>query len=110
MIPHIRPEMQACIDSCMDCHAMCIGSVSHHCLETGGEHVEKSHVRLLLACAEMCRATAAIMLMGVEQHKQVCRLCADICIACAQSCDKLDMQDCMRACRECAEDCRSMAA
>jgi hypothetical protein len=118
---HFRPEelamhhqdinMQACIDDCLRCHQACFGMASHHCLEVGGKHLEAEHMRLMLACAEICRAAAAVMLTGVEQHKMVCAACAEICEACARSCEAIgDMDSCVEACRRCAESCRRMAA
>ena len=103
--------MQACIDACLRCHDTCLTMASQHCLELGGEHVAPGHFRLMLACAEICRAAAAIMMIGVDQHARVCAACAEICDACAQSCERVgDMQDCVQACRTCAESCRQMAA
>lgn len=104
-------EMRACIDACTRCHQTCLGMAAGHCLELGGKHVEPGHLRLMLACAEICRSSAAVMLAQVEQHATVCRACADICEACADDCARIgDMDECVAACRACAESCRSMAA
>ncbi len=35
-------------------------------------------MRLLLACAEICRAAASVMLIGAPQHKSICAACAEI--------------------------------
>ncbi len=32
-------EMQACIDECLRCYRICLGTAMTHCLEAGGEHV-----------------------------------------------------------------------
>lgn len=104
-------EMQACIDDCLRCHGTCLGMAMTHCLETGGRHVEPGHFRLMMACAEICRAAANLMLIGTAHHRRSCALCAEICEDCARSCAELDdMQDCVEACRRCAESCRRMAA
>jgi hypothetical protein len=82
-----------------------------HCLEQGGSHVAPPHFRLMMACAEACRAAAHVMLTGHSAHKASCAACAEICTACAEDCAKLDgMEDCVTACRRCAESCRKMAA
>ena len=105
------PAMQACIDACLACYRTCLSTAMNHCLEMGGEHGEKSHFSLMMACAEMCRASAHIMLTGSDLHRHSCRACAEICAACADDCARLDgMEDCVRACRACAEECRRMAA
>jgi hypothetical protein len=104
------PEMQACIDQCLNCYQTCIGMAMSHCLEQGGRHVEPVHFRLMISCAEICRASAHIMLTGTEAHKASCGACAEICTACAESCETLDgMKACVAACRACAESCRKMA-
>lgn len=104
-------EIKACIEECLRCHSMCLGTASHHCLERGGKHVEPAHFRLMLACAEICRSAADMMLVGAEQHKRVCAICADVCQACAKSCEAVgDMQECIEACQRCEESCRRMSA
>ena len=103
--------MRACIEECLRCYQTCLGMASHHCLEAGGKHVEPRHLRLMLACAEICRTSAHFMLLGTEHHKHTCAECADVCEDCARSCEQVgDMQECVEACRRCAESCRKMAA
>lgn len=102
--------MQACIDECLKCFTTCLGMASTHCLEAGGKHVAPEHFRLMMACAEMCRTSASIMLIGTSVHAHTCRACAEICEACAKSCEALDgMQECAEQCRRCAKTCREMA-
>ncbi len=104
-------DMKACVEECLRCHAVCLGMASHHCLVAGGKHVAVAHFRLMLACAEACQSAANFMLIRTDKHKAMCGLCAEICEACAASCEQLgDMQDCVDACRRCAQSCRSMAA
>lgn len=104
------PAMQRCIAQCTSCHEVCLQHAARHCLELGGAHVEPEHFRLMLACAEICRTSAAIMSIGVPQHAGVCAACAEICTACADSCDAIEgMQACADACRACAESCAAMA-
>ena len=108
---HQSPQMQSCIQECLTCYSTCLGMLTSHCLQAGGKHMEAGHVRLMMACAEMCRASAAMMLIGTEHHKNTCRECAEVCEACAQRCEQVgDMDECVRQCRACAESCRKMAA
>ena len=103
-------EMQACVDACLNCYRTCITMAMSHCLEQGGRHVEPTHFRLMMSCAEICRTSAHIMLTGAEVHRATCGACAEICAACAESCEKLDgMEECVAACSACAEACRKMA-
>lgn len=106
-------EMQRCIQECLNCHSICLQSVTY-CLQMGGKHAEPSHVRLLLDCAEICQTSANFMLRGSELHGRTCGVCAEVCEACARSCDQMGddamMRACADACRRCAESCRHMAA
>lgn len=103
-------SMQSCIDACTECHQMCLQTAMNLCLESGGEHVEPEHLRLMLSCAEICQTSTNFMLMSSEYSNQVCQVCAEICEACASSCEQMEgMEDCAEICRECAEICREMA-
>ena len=107
---HQSPAMQSCIEECLRCYQTCSGVLMTHCLAAGGKHLEPDHVRIMMACAEMCRTSAAMMLIGTEHHRHTCRECAEICVECAQSCEQVgDMDDCVRQCRVCAASCRTMA-
>jgi hypothetical protein len=104
-------EMRRCVDDCLACHRVCLTTLSQHCLDVGGKHIEPRHTRLMLACAEICRTSAFFMELGTEFHKRTCAVCADVCAECAKSCEGFDdMQECAEACRRCAESCRRMAA
>lgn len=106
----VSAELNACIDACLDCFRSCQQGAVIHCLELGGKHVEPQHFRLMLDCAEICRATAALMLNGSSFYSDVCKTCAEICRACAKSCREMGgMDDCVSACERCADSCEQMA-
>ncbi len=108
---NIPPQTQSCIEQCLKCYATCTFEAMNHCLEAGGAHVEPTHFRLMASCAEICRTSAHFMLIGVDQHKQICAACAAVCRECAASCEGLDgMEECARICRSCADSCERMAA
>ena len=108
---HLSKDMQTCIEACSHCHMTCLSMASNHCLEAGGQHVAPEHFRLMMACSEICRTSATLMLIGMPQHKPVCAACATICDDCADSCEQVGgMEACVEACRRCAESCRRMAA
>ncbi len=105
----IGQHTKHCIEECLRCYKACLGSAMTHCLQRGGDHTEPQHFRLMMACAEMCRASAHIMLLNSPFHRHACRGCAEICEQCAHNCDRLgDMQECAEACRRCAECCWKM--
>lgn len=102
--------MQSCIAVCSHCHEICLHTAMTHCLAVGGEHVETTHFRLMLNCAEVCQMSANFLLSHSAFHQQITAICSDICEACAKSCEQVGgMEDCVKACRECAESCRKMA-
>ena len=107
----LSTEMRACADLCQICATTCFNEAMNHCLESGGKHTEPDHFRLMIACSEICNASAAILLTGISEHVFVCRACAQICRACAESCEKVgDMQDCVDACQVCGDSCEAMSA
>lgn len=111
-MPEMTAEMRACISDCLTCYATCTETVNH-CLEMGGRHSDARHIRTMLDCAEICRTAAGYMLRMSEFHFETCSLCADICLACADSCEKLNedavMQNCAAVCRACAASCQQMS-
>jgi hypothetical protein len=102
--------MRRAIQQCLDCHQMCFESATNFCLEAGGAHVEAEHYRLMLNCAQVCRTCADLMMSSSAYHASACELCMEICIACADSCEKVgQMEECVEMCRRCAASCREMA-
>jgi len=96
---HLSKEMQSCVEACLRCYQTCLGTAMTHCLEAGGKHTEPSHFRLMMACAEICRTSAHLMLMDTPHHKHTCRECAEICEECAKDCERVgDMDDCVMEC------------
>jgi len=106
----LSQDLQNCIDECLQCYQTCVREAMNHCLEKGGKHVEPTHFRLMMSCAEICQTAANFMLSGSDFHTRICTACAEVCDACAQSCEQVgEMEDCMQACRRCAQSCRQMA-
>jgi hypothetical protein len=105
-------DMQQCIQECLDCHRVCVETISH-CLHMGGPHASAAHIRLLLDCAEICQTSANFMLRGSDMHGRTCGVCAEVCDRCAEDCDRLGdddrMKACAESCRRCAGSCRRMA-
>ena len=108
----VSPEMKQCIQNCLDCHSICLNTVTY-CLQQGGMHSELPHIRLMLDCAEICQTSANFMLRGSEMHIRTCAICAEICAKCAEDCDRMgddeQMKACAQMCRTCAENCRQMS-
>lgn len=110
MSQHLASNMQAGIDDCLSCHAICL-SHAIGCSSDGGErHVQLAHIRLMLDCAEICRTAADFMARNSAHHRRICLLCEEICRACAASCQELGgLQECVEACWRCAATCEEIA-
>jgi hypothetical protein len=111
---YLNEEMLHCIEVCSDCHKACLQTVPY-CLQMGGHHAEPNHIRLMMDCAEICQTSANFMLRGSERHQLTCRVCADICRACAEGCERMGsddemMQQCAEECRRCQQSCERMAS
>ena len=105
-------DMQAAVQQCEKCRDVCVTTMTH-CLERGGRHAEASHIKAFLDCIEFCATCAGFMLRGSLAHRRVCEICAEVCDACAVSCegfpDDKVLNECAKECRRCAESCRKMA-
>lgn len=106
----LSSHMKPCIEACQRCYATYLQTAMQHCLEVGGRHVEAKHFRLMSACADICRTSAALMLIRSDYHRAQCDLCARICEDCARDCERVaGMDECVAACRACAKESRAMA-
>src|SRR6476620_3214182 len=95
--------MEACIENCLSCHKPWLQMSTNHGLETGGDHTEPSHFRLMINCAEICQTSANFMLSGSDLHHLTCGVYAQICEKCAENCEGLgEMDECVSTCRRCA--------
>ena len=105
------PETLKCIETCLECYGICLGMATNHCPAIGGPNVEQEHLRLMLACAEMCRTHAHFMILGSPHARHLAPECAEISGLCADSCERGGgRDDGVAACRACAASCRAMAA
>lgn len=105
---HMNPEMHECIHNCEDCHDVCLHAV-HDCLKKGGKHADAKHIGLLLNCSEMCHTAHDFMVSHSDLHQVTCAACAEVCEACAKSCDEMGDTECAEVCRRCAKTCREMS-
>ena len=112
-LPMRSAGMNACLAACSQCHDTCLETFSH-CLARGGQHADRVHITLLMACADICRASADNLLRRTPVHVDTCEACAKICRQCAASClamgDDAEMKRCAEACNDCADKCESMVA
>lgn len=108
----IDPEMQQCIDNCLECHAVC-ERTAVHCLGMGGAHASRDHQTALKDCAQICATSADFMIRESPIHPHTCAACAAACERCERQCRDLAdgdsvMLQCAETCRRCAETCGEM--
>lgn len=104
-------RMKDCIDACLACAVECEHCATA-CLNEQNVAMMARCIMLDRECAAICLTAAKIMGMGGEHASEVCRICADICEACGEECDKHESSHCKKcaqACFKCAEECRIMA-
>ena len=104
-------EMRRCIQDCLECANICEQTIAY-CLTKGGKHASPEHIRVMRDCAESCMMAASMMARDSNFQSEHCALCADICRACEESCEKFggdaQMKACADACRQCGDSCRRM--
>jgi len=107
---NLSSKVAEAIKSLQHCHATCSSMALTHCLEMGGEHSRPQHLRLMMDCAALCAFTADALGRKSQFHNRFAALCADVCETCEKDCAALgDMEECVRACRDCALRCRDIA-
>jgi hypothetical protein len=105
-------EYQSCIEACSQCEIAC-EQCATGCMKEPNANEMIACIRLDLECAAICRAAVQIMNLESNHANSVCQVCADICIACAEECEKHEHEHCRhcaKMCRECAAECLSMVA
>lgn len=94
------------MDACFDCVVACNHCASEDLKEQDVKMLERC-IRLDRDCAAICSLAINAMASDSEFTKQICKLCAEICTACAIECEK--HADHMAHCKVCAESCRKCA-
>jgi hypothetical protein len=105
--------MHRCVEACNACRVQCLVNVAHGA-ESGGALAAATHLQALLDCAALCTATVDLLARGSARHRELCRLCADVCRACEVSCRGMPegstVARCAEVFRTCAEACETVAA
>jgi hypothetical protein len=113
---HVRgaPQVtQGAARTIQDCQANCVQTIQS-CLENGGDHADPAHLQLMQDCADVCEATAKVLLRSSPHHADLAAACASLCEFCAASCESfvgdLQMKACANQCLLCASACRQMTS
>lgn len=108
----IDQRYQTCIDACNACAIAC-DHCAASCLQEENVQMMAKCIKLDMDCAQICRLAASYMARDSEFAQAICKLCAEVCDACARECANHEAehcQACARACWRCAQECRRMAA
>ena len=107
-----QQAMDRCIDECFAV-AQVASRCADSCLGGGQADAMAQCIRRCLDAVAITTACAELMIRNSPFAGPVCRVCADVCDACAEECERYEgdvMRQCAEACHRCAETCRQMAA
>lgn len=103
--------MRAGVAASGACREQCLVTFAH-AAESGGELAAAPHLQLLLDCAALCAVTTDLLARGSVRHRELSRLCAEVCRACEASCRSMPqgstVQRCAEQCHACAEACEKV--
>ena len=104
-------KYQKCINLCYGCAQAC-DACTAACLNEKDVKKLTMCIELNQDCAEACVWTARYMARNSVLSEAACSMCAEICDACADECEKHKTMEhcvkCAKACRETAKECRKM--
>lgn len=107
----MTPEMQTGMKALMDCHKMCMETMTY-CMSKGGMYMDMMMMGMMRDCSEMCMMCMNMMMSGSEFMGSTCMLCAEMCDRTAMICEQMSddqmMMECAAVCRKCAESCKMM--
>ena len=103
-------QYQACIDACNVCVTACNSCIAE-CLKEDDVKSMAGCIELDIDCAAVCSLAVNSMARNSELAKHFCKLCSEVCLACANECGQHlhgHCQRCADACRACATECRAV--
>lgn len=108
----INPDMQKCIDACIETYSCCEQSITH-CLNEGGQFVDMSIMGPLMDCVDAARTCADMMIRQSPHAAEMAAICARVADMCSEACMKMSsdatMKRCAGICHACSEACRALA-
>src|SRR5262245_55033215 len=103
-------QYQSCIAVCTRCTEEC-----EHCAIACRQDPDVANladcIQLDEDCRDICHTAVAFMLRGSTFAHELCRMCAEVCEACAAECRRHSMEHCLRCaaeCEQCAKECHRM--
>lgn len=114
--PSALDVIRRCIESCLDCSAICTSCADACLSEQNVAHLVPC-IRLDLDCADICTATGRVIGRLTKPNKAttagILQACIAACEACAEECQKhaemhAHCRICAEACRDCAKACQDL--
>lgn len=103
--------MEPLLNTVLECQKTC-NNCFYACLKEDDVKMMAECIRLDRECADLCGLVVDFAQRESDRLPEILELCANACDACADECEKHDMdhcQACAKACRECATACREYA-
>lgn len=105
-------QYQASIDACNACVTAC-NTCFEKCLQEADVKMMARCIALEVDCAAVCSLAVSAMARNSEMAKHFCRLCSEVCLACANECGQHShdhCKACAEACKKCAKACLEMTS
>lgn len=97
-----------------------LGNCINHCNYCADACLDEENIKMMVPCIRLDRVCAAvcsslnqILLTAYTDVDDLIRYCIKICHACADECEKHDIDHCRacaKACRDCARACEAFLA
>ena len=103
-------EDESLIEVLLRCASEC-QKCATYCLKEDDLGMMTKCIQLNLECSAICYATAQVLSLGSEYAMAMCKVCADVCEACARECDRHESDHCQKCaveCKACEEECRKL--
>lgn len=103
-------QYKLCIEACLTAASLC-NHCATSCLKEEHLPMMSKCIQLAMECSTICYATAQLMNFNSDKVKEIAKLCADMCDACAEECGKHDndhCRECAEACTKCADECETI--
>jgi len=108
----IQNDIQAPLDSCLQCLVACELCVAA-CLDQENSEAMNRCIQFCRICADLCALTAREIARKSILMRQVCALCVLACWSCGEECARHSHVDpckrCAAACRRCEKECQKVA-
>lgn len=99
-----------CIDACNACITTCNACISE-CLKNDDAGTMAGCIAMNMDCAAVCALASSAMARNSEMAKHFCKLCSEICLACASECElhpREHTRRCAIDCHACAKECHAL--